>query len=263
MKAQALADHLTENLVDEEYEPLRTCFPDEEVMHIDEVEQVEKPGWKLFFDGAAYIKGVGIGVVLISEIGHHYPVTGQLRFYYTNNMVEYEACILGLRLAVDMGIQEVLVFGDSDLLVHQIQEEWETRDLKLILYRKCLHDLCQRFRLIEFMHIPRIYNEVVDALATLALILHHQDKAYVDPLHIQVRDQHAYCNMVEEEIDGEPWFHDIREYIRMGVYLAPTWRARENNTSFENGKQFRFKQSGTHLEKQGNTVQRKDSRKRK
>ncbi|XP_070004246.1 uncharacterized protein [Nicotiana sylvestris] len=61
--------------VDEEYEPLRTYFHDEEVMHIDEVEKDEKPGWKLFFDGAANIKGVRIGVMLISETGHHYPVT--------------------------------------------------------------------------------------------------------------------------------------------------------------------------------------------
>jgi len=220
MKAQALADHLAENPVDEEYEPLKTYFPDEETMHIDEVERIEKPGWKLFFDGAANMKGVGIGAVIISETGHHYPVTAQLRFYCTNNMAEYEACILGLRLAADMGIREILVMGDSDLLVHQIQGEWETRDLKLIPYRQCLHDLCQRFQSVEFQHIPRIHNEVADALATLASMLHHPDKAYVDPIHIQVHDQHAYCNMVEEEFDGEPWFHDIKEYIRMGIYPA-------------------------------------------
>ncbi|XP_070007311.1 uncharacterized protein [Nicotiana sylvestris] len=117
-----------------------------------------------------------------------------------------------------MGVQEILVLGDSDLLVHQIQGEWETRDLKLILYRQCLHDLCQRFRSVEFRHIPRIHNEIADALATLASMLHHPDKAYVDPVYIQVHDQHAYCNVVEEEIDGKPWFHDIKEYIRLGVY---------------------------------------------
>jgi len=111
---------------------------------------------------------------------------------------------------VDMGVQEVLVLGNSDLLVHQIQGEWEIRDLKLISYRQCLHDLCQRFQPIEFRHIPRIHNEVADAFATLASMLHHPDKAYVDPLHIEVHDQHAYCNMVEEELDGEPWFHDIK-----------------------------------------------------
>ncbi|XP_070005339.1 uncharacterized protein [Nicotiana sylvestris] len=123
MKAQALADHLAENPVDDEYEPLKTYFPDEEVMCADEVDRDEKPCWKLLFDGAANMKGVGIGVVLISETGQHYPVTAQLRFHCTNNIAEYEACILGLRLAVDKGIQEILVLGDSDLLVHHIQEE--------------------------------------------------------------------------------------------------------------------------------------------
>ncbi|XP_070049194.1 uncharacterized protein [Nicotiana tomentosiformis] len=49
-------------------------------------------------------------------------------------------------------------------------------------------------------------------------MLHHPDKTYDDPLHIQVRDQHAYCNVVEEETDGEPWFHDVKEYIKSGVY---------------------------------------------
>ncbi|XP_075075865.1 uncharacterized protein LOC107793672 [Nicotiana tabacum] len=218
MKAQTLADHLVENPVNDEYEPLKTYFPDEEVMCADEVDRDEKPGWKIFFDGAANMKDVGIGAVLIFEIGQHYPITAQLRFYCTNNMAEYEACILGLRLAIDMGVQEILVLGDSDLLVHQIQGEWETQDLKLILYRQCLHDLCQQFRSVEFRHIPRIHNKIADALATLASMLHHPDKAYIDPVHIQVHDQHDYCNMVEEEIDGEPWFHDIKEYIRSGVY---------------------------------------------
>ncbi|XP_075077358.1 uncharacterized protein LOC142164085 [Nicotiana tabacum] len=146
MKAQDLTDHLAENPVDEDYGPLKTYFPDEEMLHVDEVDLNEKLGWKIIFDRAANMKGVGIGIVLISEIGQHYLVTAQLRFYYTNNMDEYEACILGLRLAIDMGVQEILVLGDLDLLVHRIQGEWETRDLKLILYRQCLHDLCQWFR---------------------------------------------------------------------------------------------------------------------
>ncbi|XP_075080078.1 uncharacterized protein LOC142165416 [Nicotiana tabacum] len=172
-------------------------------MHIDKVDKEENPGWKIFFDGAANMKGIGIGAVLISKIEHHYPVTAQFRFYCTN-IAEYKVCILGLRLAVDMGVQEVLVLGDSDLLVHQIQGELETRDLEFIPYRKYLQDLCQQFRSVEFRHIPMIHNEVANALATLALMLHHLDKAYVDPLHIQVRDHHVYFNMVDEELDGEP-----------------------------------------------------------
>ncbi|XP_070049686.1 uncharacterized protein [Nicotiana tomentosiformis] len=95
-------------------------------------------------------------------------------------MAEYEACILGLRLAVDTGVQEILS--------------------------------------VEFSHIPRIHNGIDDALATLASMLHHPDKAYVDPVHIQMHDQHAYCNMVEEELDGKPWFNDIKECFKSGIY---------------------------------------------
>ena len=86
-------------------------------------------------------------------------------------MEEYEACILGLRLAVDMGFQELLVLGDSDLLIHQIQGEWETQDLKLIPYRQFLQDLCQRFVSIKFRHILRVRNEIANALATLSSML--------------------------------------------------------------------------------------------
>nr|XP_004240690.1 uncharacterized protein LOC101246060 [Solanum lycopersicum] len=216
MKAQALADHLAENPIDDEYEPLKTYFLDEEISCIDEVIHDNDQGWKLFFDGASNRKGVGIGAVLMSESGEYYPISAQLRFYCTNNMSEYKACILGLRLAVDMGIQNLLVLGDSDLLVHQIQGEWETRDPKLIPYQHCLQGLCQRFMSIKFRHIPRMHNEIADALATLSSMLQYPDDAHIDPLYIQIRDQHAYCNMIEEEFDGKPWFHDIKTYLQSG-----------------------------------------------
>lgn len=74
----------------------------------------------MFFDGAANFKGVGIGEVLISESVQHYLASGKIRFPYTNNMAEYEACIIGIRMAVDMNIKELLVIGDSDLLMHQV-----------------------------------------------------------------------------------------------------------------------------------------------
>ncbi|XP_075092191.1 uncharacterized protein LOC142172464 [Nicotiana tabacum] len=214
MKAQALADHLANHLaeipVDDAYEPLKTYFLDEEIMCVDEVDHDEKPCWKLFFDRAANMKGVGSGAVLISKTAQHYLVIAQLRIYCTNNMAKCEACILGLRLAMDMGVEEILVLGDSNLLVHQIQGEWETWDLNLIPYQECLHELYQRFRSVEFRHIPRVYNEIADALATLVSMLHHPNKAYVDPVHVQVRDQHAYWARKFVNPQGPPmkkaWF---------------------------------------------------------
>ncbi|XP_070032138.1 uncharacterized protein [Nicotiana tomentosiformis] len=101
VKGQALA----ENPVDGEYEPFRTYFPDEEVSFVGEDITEAYDGWKMFFDRAANFKGVGIRAVLVSETGQHYPISAKLRFLCTNNMAEYEACILGLKLAIDMNTQ--------------------------------------------------------------------------------------------------------------------------------------------------------------
>ncbi|XP_070057411.1 uncharacterized protein [Nicotiana tomentosiformis] len=106
-------------------------------------------------------------------------------------MAEYEACILGLRLAIDMNIQELLVIGDSDLL---------------------------RFTKIELKHVPRIQNEFADALATLSSMIQHPDKNFIDHIPIEIHKQSAYYAHVEEEFDENPWFHDIKEYLEKGEY---------------------------------------------
>ncbi|XP_059292206.1 uncharacterized protein LOC132045643 [Lycium ferocissimum] len=99
VKGQALADLLPVSLVDEEIEPMCTYFPDEGVLAIEEEATGPYTSWKLFFDGAMNYKGSEIEAVLISENGQHYPMAAKLKFHCTNNMAEYEACILGLRMA--------------------------------------------------------------------------------------------------------------------------------------------------------------------
>ncbi|XP_055806917.1 uncharacterized protein LOC129875663 [Solanum dulcamara] len=193
IKGQALADHLAENPVDEEYEPLKTYFPDEEVLFIGEDILEEYHGWRMFFDA-------------------------KFKFLCTNNMAEYEACILGLRMAVDMNIQELLVIGDSDLLIHQVQGEWSTKNVKILPYLQCVKEICKKFIKIEFRHIPRAQNEFADALATMSSMIQHPDKNYIDPIKINVQDQPAYCFHVDEEIDGEPWYYDIVRYLKEGDY---------------------------------------------
>ncbi|XP_070032708.1 uncharacterized protein [Nicotiana tomentosiformis] len=117
MKAQALADHLAENLVDDDYKPLRIYFSDKEVNSIEEVVSDDIRVWKIYFDRAVNIKEVGIGAILISPIGQHYPATALLHFFCTNNMAKYEACIMGLKMALGLDVHELLVMGDSDLLI--------------------------------------------------------------------------------------------------------------------------------------------------
>jgi ribonuclease HI len=59
----------------------------------------------MYFDGAANLKGYGIWVLLVSPDDLHIPISIKLNFETTNNVAEYEACILGLQAALEIEIR--------------------------------------------------------------------------------------------------------------------------------------------------------------
>jgi len=71
----------------------------------------------LFFDGSARQKKGGVGVVLISPNEDHVKYMARLDFEATNNMAEYEALIFGLEAALSLGVWQLLVKGDSQLVI--------------------------------------------------------------------------------------------------------------------------------------------------
>ncbi|XP_070004421.1 uncharacterized protein [Nicotiana sylvestris] len=162
-------------------EPLNTYFPDEEVNSV-KVTSEDTNALKMFFDGAVNAKGVGIGVILISHAGQHYPAIAQLWFFYTNNTAEYEACIMGMNMAINQDVEELLIMGDSDLIIRQAHGEWETWDVKLIPYKQHVEDLIKQFKSVEF------------------------------------RERRGYYNMVEVEPNVHPWYHDIKRFLRTKEY---------------------------------------------
>uniref|UniRef100_A0A1S4BYB1 RNase H type-1 domain-containing protein n=1 Tax=Nicotiana tabacum TaxID=4097 RepID=A0A1S4BYB1_TOBAC len=108
-------------------------------------------------------------------------------------------------MEVEQDIEELLIMRDSDLIILQAQGEWETRDVKLIHYKQHVEELGKRSTSIEFRYIPRCHNELADALATLASMLPYPSNAYIDPLEIQIKERHDYCNAVEVEPNVQPW----------------------------------------------------------
>nr|XP_019068949.1 uncharacterized protein LOC109120037 [Solanum lycopersicum] len=104
-------------------------------------------------------------------------------------------------MAIDMNVYELLVIGDSDLLIHQY-----------------VQNLCKRFRKIEFRHTPRIQNELADDLATISSIIKHPDNDYINPLDIELKKHPVHCSHVESEPDGLPWYFDIKRYLESRTY---------------------------------------------
>ncbi|PKI76924.1 hypothetical protein CRG98_002711 [Punica granatum] len=116
VKGQAIADHLAEFPIEDDT-PINSDFSDEGILQVDSEEN--KFAWKMYFDRAVNSTGSGIATVLISPDEHYYPIAAKIDFPCTNNVAEYEACILGLQAAIDFKVKELEVFGDSMLTIFQ------------------------------------------------------------------------------------------------------------------------------------------------
>ncbi|KAL6348453.1 hypothetical protein AAG906_007385 [Vitis piasezkii] len=158
-----VADHLA-SLPTSEDRPVDDDFPNEEF-----VAMTSLSGWCMYFDGAANQSGYGIGVLSVRlTFSNQHPIM--------NNIVEYEACILGLETALELGIRQM-----------EIQEDWKTRDVKLRPYHAYLELLVARFDDLRYVHLPKAHNRFADALATLASSMDIPIDVVVRPLLIELR----------------------------------------------------------------------------
>ena len=114
----------------------------------------------------------------------------------TNNIVEYEACITGLETALDLGVRQLEIHGDSNLVIQQTRGIWRTQDEKLKPYHAYLDLLVARYDELRYIHMPRAKNQFADALTTLASIIEIPVGVTMRPLLIETRFAPAYCCLI-------------------------------------------------------------------
>ena len=95
----------------------------------------------MYFDGSSCKEGSGAGVLLISPGGEAIRLMYKLEFITTNNTTEYEALLLGLKAAKDLGIQQISVYGDSELVVQQVRNNYQVRQDLLKVYHNEVWDM--------------------------------------------------------------------------------------------------------------------------
>jgi ribonuclease HI len=107
-------------------------------------------------------------VVLIDPSGDQVKYMVHLEFKATNNMVEYEALIFGLSAALSLGIRQLLVKGDSQLIIKQVHGECSCNEPRLAAYLLHVRKLEKDFTTLELQHVPRANNSAADELSTRA-----------------------------------------------------------------------------------------------
>ena len=125
----------------------------------------------MYFNGAARSDGAGTGVVFISPERHVLTYSFVLTQLCSNNTAEYQALILGLQMATEIGIKDLDIYGDSQLVIKQLLEEYEVKKDDLLPYHKYALRLLNKLETSKLQHVPRSANKMADALANLASTL--------------------------------------------------------------------------------------------
>jgi ribonuclease HI len=124
--------------------------------------------WTMFFDGSLMKTGAGAGMLFILPLGKHLRYVLRLHSPVSNNVVEYEALVNGLRIAIELGVRRLDARGDSQLVIDQVMKNSHCRDPKMEAYCDEVRRLEDKFYGLELNHIARRYNETADELAKIA-----------------------------------------------------------------------------------------------
>ena len=149
IKAQALVDFIAE------FTPSYD--------NLDEMKGSKK--WVVHVDGSFTQQAGGIRVVLQSPEGDKMKHKVCLQYQTTNNEVEYETLLKGLELARSIQVESILVLGDSQLIIGQVNGTYEAKEERMRKYLNKVVCLVKKFKEASFVQIPREENMEADALA--------------------------------------------------------------------------------------------------
>ena len=139
----------------------------------------------------------------------------------SSNVAEYQVLILGLQIAIGMGIKDLDVYGDSQQVINKLLEEFKVKKDNLIPHYKNTLHLLDKLETIKLEHVPRSANKMVDALANLAATLALRvEESITISVYAQCVITPLVDGGVEEvktvsiyEIDEEDWHQPLIDYL--------------------------------------------------
>ena len=169
--------------------------------------------WKLSVDGASNAQGSEACLILTSLEGIDIEYALRFGFHASNNEAEYEAVIAGLNLANSLEVDQLEVCSDFQLVVRQIEDTYEAKSGRMILYVQKVRELLKKFVLVQVKHVPRAGNSRADALAKLATAS-QEDLSNTTPVEYLAEPSIDLCDVQVAQIRSEPsWMEPIWDYI--------------------------------------------------
>ena len=140
----------------------------------DKVDEAQR--WVINVDGSSTLYAGGIGIILKSPEGDKLKYAAHLQHRTTNNEVEYEALFKGLELAKSLRVESVVVQGDSQLIINQVNGMCEAKEDRMKKYLSRVKQLVKKFKKANFVQFSREENMEANALAKAALASEAMDE---------------------------------------------------------------------------------------
>jgi ribonuclease HI len=126
---------------------------------------------RLYTDGGA--RGnpgpAAAAYVLETDDGHVLAALGEAIGVATNNVAEYRALVAGLAKALELGVDDVEVVSDSELLVKQMNGEYRVKNAALVELSLEASHLARELGRVRYRAVRRVENELADRLVNEAL----------------------------------------------------------------------------------------------
>lgn len=140
--------------------------------------------WVLQVDGASRVFDYKVGLILQSPIGKLLEQAIRLGFLASNNEVEYEAILVELDLALILAVAKLKICSDSQLVIGQIQIEYEAKDKCMAHYLTLVQAGLAKLSECVVERVPQLENLKTDALERIATTL-PINEAVLLPIYLQ------------------------------------------------------------------------------
>ncbi|XP_048438043.1 uncharacterized protein LOC125476226 [Pyrus x bretschneideri] len=172
------------------------------------------PVWTLYVDGSSNQQGYEAGLVLTTPD----KVTMEYVFHFkvkaSNNEAEYEAFLASLRLAKHLGVKQIDIFSDSQLVVNQFTNNFDAKDNSMAVYLAQTQLLLKHFN-YQITQVPLVANSHAYALARLASVVEDKirRKIHVELLAAPSTMAAKVCNIQQ----GDSWITPIYKFLAHGT----------------------------------------------
>ncbi|KAL0361979.1 UNVERIFIED_CONTAM: hypothetical protein Sradi_3882400 [Sesamum radiatum] len=202
--------------------------------------------WLLHVDSSSTAQGSGAGIVITTPEGEDLEFAIKFSFKASNNEAEYEALVVGMRMAHETGARHLLPYSDSQIVVNQVEGTYEAKEESMVQYLQQIENLKTKFHHFQIIQIPREENAKADSLSKLSSSLEDCRTRHITIHYLpEARTPLA----VQPIVIGEDWRPPIIKWVEEGLLPKNRWEAarlKTRATCFLMQEHVLYKMSYTH-----------------